>query len=64
MDKSTTPIEIDTATKMSQTVLQIEEQYAHIDLTQYKSTYKAFGYQSNLRSSKHIELQASLFSTN
>ena len=49
-----------TETKMSQTILQIEEHSDHMELNQYKSTNKTFGYQSNVKATKHTELQASL----
>jgi hypothetical protein len=45
---------------MTQIVLQIEEQYEYMELTQYKNANNVFEYQSNVRSAKQIELQASL----
>jgi hypothetical protein len=49
-----------TEMKASQTIPQIEEQCAHMELNQYKSTNKTFGDQSNVKFTKYTELQASL----
>ena len=43
-----------TETKMSQTILRIEDHSEHMELNQYKSTNKTFGYQSNVKATKHI----------